>query len=190
MNFVTTHKKIHIAELWRLPDCGAPYSAATYYNMYEAAVEAGKFPAGTVVNFSVPAVGRGLLLAALEAKKSGLPVNRFLLASNENRVLTDFFRTGVYAPQPPQPTEAPLLDVGAYPEAEALGEVPPAELAETFAAYACPARRYRNMKEKVREAWGVTLANSTAVAYVALQDHRCVTADGLHAILLSLEEPE
>ena len=59
-----------------------------------------------------------------------------------------------------------------------------------FAAYACPARRYLNMKEKVREAWGVTLANSTAVAYVALQDHRCVTADGLHAILLSLEEPE
>ena len=46
------------------------------------------------------------------------------------------------------------------------------------------------MKEKVREAWGVTLANSTAVAYVALLDHRCVTADGLHAILLSLEEPE
>lgn len=186
MNFVTTHHKIHIAELWRLPDCGAPYSAATYYNMYEAAVEAGKFPAGTVVNFSVPAVGRGLLLAALEAKKTGLPVNRFLLASNENRVLTDFFRTGVYAPRQPQPTAAPLLDVGEYPELEALGEIPP----ETFAAYACPARRYLNMKEKVREAWGVALANSTAVAYVALQDHRCVTADGLHAILLSLEEPE
>lgn len=186
MNFVTTHKKIHIAELWRLPDCGAPYSAATYYNMYEAAVEAGKFPAGTVVNFSVPAVGRGLILAALEAKRSGLPVNRIIVASNENRVLTDFFRTGVYAPRQPQPTAAPLLDVGEYPELEALGEIPP----ETFAAYACPARRYLNMKEKVREAWGVTLPSSTAVAYVALQDHRCVTADGLHAILLSLEEPE
>lgn len=186
MNFVTTHHKIHIAELWRLPEGGAPYSAATYYNMYEAAVEAGKFPAGTVVNFSVPAVGRGLLTAALEAKKTGLPVNRFLLASNENRVLTDFFRTGVYAPRQPQPTAAPLLDVGEFPELEALGDIPP----ETFAAYACPARRYLNMKEKVREAWGVALANSTAVAYVALQDHRCVTADGLHAILLSLEEPE
>ena len=113
-------------------------------------------------------------------------MNRIIVASNENRVLTDFFRTGVYAPRPPQPTAAPLLDVGEYPELETLGDIPP----ETFAAYACPARRYLNMKEKVREAWGVTLPSSTAVAYVALQDHRCVTADGLHAILLSLEEPE
>ena len=101
-------------------------------------------------------------------------------------VLTDFFRTGVYAPRQPQPTAAPLLDVGEFPELEALGDIPP----ETFAAYACPARRYLTLKEKVRAAWGVALANSTAVAYVALQDHRCVTADGLHAILLSLEEPE
>lgn len=34
---------------------------------------------------------------------------------------------------------------------------------------------------------GRLLAPSTAVSYVALQDHRCVTADGLHAILFSLE---
>ncbi len=185
ITFVTTHKKVHIAELWRLPDCGAPYRAAIYFNMSKAAVAAGKFPDGTEINFSVPGAGRGLLLAGQEAKRAGLPVNRIIVGSNENRVLTDFFRTGVYTPDPaPQPTAAPLLDLGEFPELETLEE------RQAFAAYSCPARRYRNMQEKIREAWGVGLAASTAVAYVALQDHRCVTADGLHAIVLSLERPE
>jgi len=190
IQFITTHKKVHIAELWRLPDCGRPYRAETYFQLYKAAVAAEKFPEGTAVNFSVPAVAAGLLTAGLEAKQAGLPVNRIIAASNENRVLTDFLRTGVYAPRQPQPTASPLLDVGTYPEAERLRELPEETLRETFAAYSCPERRYRNMREKVWEAWGVSLANSTAVAYVALQDHRCVTADGLHAIVLSLERPE
>ncbi|MEA4965284.1 MAG: pyridoxal-phosphate dependent enzyme [Oscillospiraceae bacterium] len=186
IRFVTTHKKIHIAALWGLPDCGAPDAKTLFFDCYRAAVEAGKFPAGTEINFCIPAVSRGLFSAACEAKQAGLPVSRVIAACNENRVLTDFFRTGRYVPAQPARTDAPLLDVGAYPETAEI----PEDARGLFAAYSIPARRRHNMAERVLAEYGVRLAPSTAAAYVALQDHRCVTADGLHAILFALEEPE
>ena len=190
MEFVTTHKKIHIAQLWKLPDCGAPDTADTYRCWYERAVELGLFPEGTEVNFCVPAVDRRFWMAGLAAKEAGVLIRKILVASNENRVATRLIREGVYEEDSaPAVTAAPLLDVGRYQEAEALLRLPAETRRGLFAAYSCPERRWRNMQEKVREAWDVSLAPSTAVSYVALQDHRCVTADGLHAILFSLERP-
>ena len=183
--WTSTHEKLHIAELWRLPDCGAPYTGAFFFRLYQSAVAAGKFEQGTLVNFSMPAVSRGLITAALEAKRAGLPVNRMIVGSNENRVLVDFLRSGRYVPDAqPQETPVPLLDIGEYPEAEALqGQ----DLRDTFAAYCEVERRYRNMQALVQRSAGAAISLSTAVAYTALQDHRCVTADGLQAIVLALE---
>lgn len=188
MEFVTTHKKTHIAQLWRLPECGMPDTADTYQSWYARAVELGLFPEGTEVNFCVPAVDRGFWMAGLAAKEAGVPIRRIIVASNENRAATRLIREGVYeADTAPAATGAPLLDVGCYREAEALCRLPAETRLGLFAAYSCPYRRWKNMQEKVKETWDVSLAPSTAVSYVALQDHRCVTADGLHAILFSLE---
>ncbi len=51
---------------------------------------------GDKINFVVPTGNFGNILAAYYAYRMGLPVNRFICASNENKVLTDFFTTGVY----------------------------------------------------------------------------------------------
>ena len=186
--FVTTHHKTHIAQLWRLPDCGRPYTKELIFQIVRDALEAGKFPEGTKLNFSVPACGTELLLAVREAKRAGLPIGTVIAASNENRTLTDFLRSGVYEPDAsPKKTGVPLLDCGVFPGIERIAAIPEEERRETFSAYAIPERRSRNMREKVEESFGIRLPLSTAAAYVALQDHRCVTADGLYAIVLELE---
>ena len=44
----------------------------------------------------VPTGNFGNILAAYYAKQMGLPIHKLICASNENRVLYDFFRTGTY----------------------------------------------------------------------------------------------
>jgi len=48
------------------------------------------------VNIVVPTGNFGNILAAYYASRMGLPVKKFICASNRNNVLTDFIRTGVY----------------------------------------------------------------------------------------------
>lgn len=48
------------------------------------------------INIAVPTGNFGNILAAYYAARMGLPVNRFICASNANQVLTDFIRTGTY----------------------------------------------------------------------------------------------
>ncbi|HKL98590.1 MAG TPA: threonine synthase [Mobilitalea sp.] len=51
---------------------------------------------GESINFVVPTGNFGNILAGYYAKHMGLPVNNLICASNENRVLFDFFSTGIY----------------------------------------------------------------------------------------------
>lgn len=51
---------------------------------------------GEKINIVVPTGNFGNILAAFYAYRMGLPVNRFICASNENKVLADFFNTGIY----------------------------------------------------------------------------------------------
>ena len=51
---------------------------------------------GDKINVVVPTGNFGNILAAYYAKKMGLPINKFICASNENNVLTDFINTGIY----------------------------------------------------------------------------------------------
>ena len=56
----------------------------------------GALKEGGTVNAVVPTGNFGNILAAYYAKRMGLPLGRLICASNENRVLYDFFRTGCY----------------------------------------------------------------------------------------------
>ncbi|WRS28267.1 threonine synthase [Oscillospiraceae bacterium MB08-C2-2] len=51
---------------------------------------------GDPINIAVPTGNFGNILAAYYAKEMGLPVGKLICASNKNKVLTDFFKTGVY----------------------------------------------------------------------------------------------
>ncbi len=67
-----------------------------YFTAYRDLVKNGTVPMGGEVNFTVPTGNFGDILAGFLAKKLGLPVGRLICASNANRVLTDFIRTGTY----------------------------------------------------------------------------------------------
>ena len=67
-----------------------------YFSAYADLVEENRIKAGDKINFVVPTGNFGNILAGFYAKKMGLPVNKLICASNDNNVLTDFIRTGVY----------------------------------------------------------------------------------------------
>ena len=67
-----------------------------YVYAYTRLVANGEIKAGDKINVVVPTGNFGNILAAFYAKQMGLPINKFICASNENKVLYDFFRTGTY----------------------------------------------------------------------------------------------
>ncbi len=69
---------------------------AYYFKAYLQLLRAGEIAPGEPVDFVVPTGNFGNILAGDFARRMGLPVGRLVCASNENDVLTDFIRTGVY----------------------------------------------------------------------------------------------
>lgn len=67
-----------------------------YFYSYNELVKKGEIELGDAVNFVVPTGNFGNILAGYYAHLLGLPVNRFICASNQNNILTDFFATGSY----------------------------------------------------------------------------------------------
>ncbi len=67
-----------------------------YVYAYAKLLANGEIEAGEKINVVVPTGNFGNILAAYYAKNMGLPINKFVCASNENRVLYDFFTTGTY----------------------------------------------------------------------------------------------
>ena len=67
-----------------------------YVYAYAQLVKSGEIKAGEKINITVPTGNFGNILAAYYAKQMGLPVGKLICASNENKVLTDFFATGEY----------------------------------------------------------------------------------------------
>jgi threonine synthase len=62
---------------------------------------------------SVPSGNFGNLTAGLMAKRLGLPVQRFVAATNVNDVVPEYLRSGRYQPRPSVRTVANAMDVGA-----------------------------------------------------------------------------
>ncbi|MEJ6951092.1 threonine synthase [Natronospora cellulosivora (SeqCode)] len=67
-----------------------------YFSSYATLLKEGAIKSGEKINITVPTGNFGNIFAAYYAYKMGLPVNKFLCASNDNKVLTDFLRTGAY----------------------------------------------------------------------------------------------
>ena len=67
-----------------------------YVYAYAALLKEGKIYEGEKINVVVPTGNFGNILAAFYAKNMGLPIGKLICASNDNKVLYDFFRTGTY----------------------------------------------------------------------------------------------
>ena len=69
---------------------------AYYVYAYTNLARSGKINNGDEINVVVPTGNFGNILAAYYAKNMGLPIKKLICASNDNKVLFDFFETGTY----------------------------------------------------------------------------------------------
>ena len=67
-----------------------------YVSSYVTLVQQGELKMGETLNVVVPTGNFGNILAAYYAKQMGVPLGKLICASNENKVLYDFFSTGTY----------------------------------------------------------------------------------------------
>lgn len=69
---------------------------AYYVYAYGKLVKGGRIRPGDEINVCVPTGNFGNILAAFLAGKMGLPIKTYICASNDNKVLFDFFKSGTY----------------------------------------------------------------------------------------------
>ncbi|HWI40367.1 MAG TPA: threonine synthase [Verrucomicrobiae bacterium] len=115
--------------------------AQVVYYFYAALRVAGP---GEKVIFSVPTGNFGDIFAGYVAKRMGLPVERLLLATNENNILTRFVNGGDYSVQEVVATLSPSMDIQVASNFERylfylFGE-DPARVREAFASFAANGR--------------------------------------------------
>jgi threonine synthase len=67
-----------------------------YVYAYAKLLEEDKIKDGEKINVVVPTGNFGNILAAFYAKNMGVPIEKLICASNENKVLYDFFQSGKY----------------------------------------------------------------------------------------------
>ncbi len=67
-----------------------------YVYAYAKLLANGEITDGEKINVVVPTGNFGNILAAYYAKNMGLPIDKLICASNDNKVLYDFFTTGIY----------------------------------------------------------------------------------------------
>ncbi|SDC59152.1 MULTISPECIES: threonine synthase [unclassified Candidatus Frackibacter] len=67
-----------------------------YFASYADLLSKDEIETGEKINVTVPTGNFGNILAGYYAYRMGLPINKFICASNDNNILTDFFDTGVY----------------------------------------------------------------------------------------------
>ncbi|MBQ8885686.1 MAG: threonine synthase [Clostridia bacterium] len=84
-----------------------------YFSAYADLLSSEQIEMGEPVNFAIPAGDFCSVLACFYAKKMGLPVGKILSASNRNRALWDFLRSGTYDSEKRAPahTMSPSLDI-------------------------------------------------------------------------------
>lgn len=67
---------------------------------------------GSSASFIIPTGNAGNAVAAIWAKMMGFPIGKIGMATNANRVIPDYFQTGVWKPAPSVATLANAMDVG------------------------------------------------------------------------------
>ena len=186
-----------------------------YFSAYCDLVNTGELALGAPVNFCVPTGNFGNILAGWFAREMGLPVARFICASNANNVLTDFIRSGVYDRNRPfHTTISPSMDIlvssnlerllymlegdraaaGYMAELNRCGryQVKPEtleQLQRSFSGGCCGDDATRAAIGKLYQAGGYLMDPHTAVAWQVLEDYRRETGDKSQAVVVSTASP-
>lgn len=188
-----------------------------YYTAYLNLVRRGAISMGAHMNFCVPTGNFGDILAGHYARMMGLPVGKLICASNENNVLTDFLRTGVYDRRRAfKNTRSPSMDILVSSNLERLvylaleGDaqavrarmdalkrdgaynLPDSAMARIRAGFdgecATDAEALETIGRAFRET-GYLMDPHTAVAWRAAEKYRARTGDGAPCVVLSTASP-
>jgi threonine synthase len=187
-----------------------------YFYGYLTLLKEGKISKDESINVVVPTGNFGNILAAFYAKKMGLPIGKLICASNENNVLYDFIKTGVYdrkralhltsSPsmdilissnlerllyEISDANEELILDLMHRLSTEGIYEIPDTmkqRLNDFYGDYATEAEVFEAIKQ-LYETEGYIIDTHTAVAYSVYQKYRKHTGDTAPTIIASTASP-
>ena len=187
-----------------------------YVYAYAKLYANGEIEKGEQINVTVPTGNFGNILAAYYAKQMGLPIAKLICASNENKVLFDFFQTGHYDKNREFIlTSSPSMDILISSNLERLiyriaGEDDRADaalmksLSEKGAYEITPAMReklgdfYGNFASEqetgrtiynLYDKTGYVIDPHTAVASCVYEKYKTDTADGTKTVIASTASP-
>ena len=175
-----------------------------YVKAYADLLKQGALKAGEPMNVVVPTGNFGNILASYYAKQMGIPIGKFVCASNKNKVLFDFFETGKYDRNREfYVTTSPSMDILISSNLErmiyriagndakqcaefmaaltkdgeyVITDAMKAELSEFFGAFGSEEETAVKSKE-VYEKEGYVIDTHTAVAAVAYDKYKAATGD-------------
>ena len=175
-----------------------------YVKAYADLLKQGALKAGEPMNVVVPTGNSGNILASYYAKQMGIPIGKFVCASNKNKVLFDFFETGKYDRNREfYVTTSPSMDILISSNLErmiyriagndakqcakfmaaltkdgeyVITDAMKAELSEFFGAFGSEEETAVKIKE-VYDKEGYVMDTHTAVAAVAYDKYKAATGD-------------
>jgi threonine synthase len=140
---------------------------------------------GEVLNFVVPTGNLGNAMAAIIARRLGVPLGRIALATNANKVLPEYFGGADYAAAPSVATIANAMDVGAPSNFERLRWLYQGDDAALRAGFTAESVDDAAIREVISERYrkhGEVFCPHTATAVKVLQDLRVQGAAGDWAV--------
>ena len=187
-----------------------------YFSTYCDLINMNKIKAGDEINIVVPTGNFGNILAAFYAKNMGIPVGKLICASNENKVLYDFFDTGVYDRNREFVlTSSPSMDILISSNLErliyriagedaaktkemmdalsadgkyTLTEEMKAQLADFVGGWASEEKTAAEIK-RVYDATGYVMDTHTAVASAVYKEYKDRTGDETKTVIASTASP-
>ncbi|MBX2952368.1 MAG: threonine synthase [Leadbetterella sp.] len=141
---------------------------------------------GKELVFSVPSGNFGNLTAGILALRMGMPVKRFVAATNVNNVVPEFLRTGLYTPISPSiSTISNAMDVGNPSNFPRLKALLGHQIHDYLTGYFYTDEETRRAVLDLYRKYNYLACPHTAVAYLGLQDYRRETGADLTGVFLS-----
>lgn len=159
---------------------------AHFFYGYSQLVSQGRIANGDKINYCVPTGNFGNLLSAYYAKMMGLPIHRLICATNENRVLDEFFKTGILRDDFEfKLTNAPAMDILVPSNLERFIEQPHDDFESGFATET-------QVLNTIRSVYADSLYiidPHTAVAKHVYDEYKLRTGDETLTIIVSTASP-
>lgn len=147
---------------------------------------------GKPIFFSVPSGNYGNICGGLIAQRMGLPVYRFVAATNANNVIPRYLQTGKFEPKDSVPTLSNAMDVGNpnnFPRLEEIHDKDFQKITSNLAGKTYTDEQTRAAVLEVFEKHGYAMCPHTAIAYLGARDFAKEEGKELVGVFLSTAHP-